>query len=143
VSQRGFNLPALAVELGEVGHTVELCVEECGHEGDLAGPKPRRADMVAHLSEYSRIWQCRLGLPGKPRGTGRRFQPHDQSVMDASRCEPAGSWHAFAGRRPPYTRPDKGPTRGDIHHLARTNAQHRMHASLDEAGEMGRGRARR
>ena len=63
--------------------------------------------------------------------------------MDAERFEPAGPWDAFDRRRPPHTRPDKGPTRGDIHHLARTHAQHGMHAGLDEEGEMGRGRARR
>jgi hypothetical protein len=59
--------------------------------------------------------------------------------MDASRCEPAGSWHAFDGRRPPYTRPDQGPTGRTIHDLSGADAQHRVHTSLDEEGEMGRG----
>jgi hypothetical protein len=59
--------------------------------------------------------------------------------MDAERFEPAGSWHAFAGRRPPYTRPDQGPTGRTIHDLSGADAQHRVHASLDEEGEMGRG----
>jgi hypothetical protein len=56
--------------------------------------------------------------------------------MDTERCEPAGPWHAFDGRRSPYTRPDKGPTRGESHHLARADAQPRVHAGLDEEGEM-------
>jgi len=59
--------------------------------------------------------------------------------MDAERCEPAGPWEACDRRRPPHTRPDQGPTRGEIHHRSRTNAPHRMHAGLDEEGEMGRG----
>jgi hypothetical protein len=59
--------------------------------------------------------------------------------MDAERFEPAGSWHAFAGRRPPYTRPDKGPTGCDIHDLSGADAPHGVHASLDEEGERGIG----
>src|SRR6266545_7284049 len=101
--QRGLHRPALAVALGEVGDTEDRCIEQRRHEGHLTAPEPRRDDVVAHLSEYSRIWQGRPGLPGKPRGTGLRFQPHDKLVMDASRVEPAGSWHAFDGRRPPHT----------------------------------------
>jgi hypothetical protein len=132
-----FHLPALAVELGEVGDTVDLCLEPRRHEGHLMAPEPRRADVVAHLSEYQRIWQGRQGLPGKPRGTGLRFQPHDKLVMDASRFEPAGSWHAFDGRRPPHTWSDKGPPGREIDTLSRTDAQHRMHASLDKEGQMG------
>jgi hypothetical protein len=48
----------------------------------------------------------------------------------------AGPWHAFDGRRPPHTRPDQGPTRCAIHHLARADASHGVHAGLDEEGEM-------
>ena len=59
--------------------------------------------------------------------------------MDAKRCKPAGPWHAFVSRRPPHTRPDKGPTWGEIHHRACTHAEHGVHAGLDEAGEMGIG----
>ena len=59
--------------------------------------------------------------------------------MDAERFAPAGPWLACDRRRPPPTRPDQGPTRGDIHQLARPNAPHRMHAGPDEEGEMGRG----
>jgi hypothetical protein len=59
--------------------------------------------------------------------------------MDAKRFEPAGPWDAFDRRRPPHTRPDKGPTRCEIHNLSRTNAQHGVHAGLDEEGEMGIG----
>jgi hypothetical protein len=55
--------------------------------------------------------------------------------MDAERSEPAGPWHAFAGRRPPPARPDKGPTRREIHPLARADAEPGVHAGLDEAGE--------
>ena len=57
--------------------------------------------------------------------------------MDTERFEPAGSWHAFDGRRPPYTRPDKGPTGCEIHDPSGADAQHGVHASLDEEGEMG------
>src|SRR5947199_247202 len=49
--QCGVDLPALAVPHSEVGNTGTLCVEERGHQGDLAAPEARRADMVAHLSE--------------------------------------------------------------------------------------------
>jgi hypothetical protein len=56
--------------------------------------------------------------------------------MDAERCEPAGPWHAFDGRRPPHARPDQGPARCESHHLARADAEHGVHASLDEEGEM-------
>lgn len=59
--------------------------------------------------------------------------------MDAARFEPAGPWHAFDGRRAPHTRPDTGPTWGEIHHLACADAEHGVHAGVDEAGEMGIG----
>jgi hypothetical protein len=51
--QCGFDLPALAVQLGKVGHPVTCRVEERGHQGDLAGPAARAADVVASLAEYS------------------------------------------------------------------------------------------
>ena len=134
-----FDLPALAVQLGEVGHTVDVCVEERGHQGDLAGPEAWRADLIAHLSEHERLWQGRQRLPGEPRGTGLGFQPGHELVMDAERFEPAGPWHAFDGRCPPHARLDKGPPRREVHDLSRADAQHGMHASLDEEGEMGVG----
>jgi para-nitrobenzyl esterase len=59
--------------------------------------------------------------------------------MDAKRFEPAGPWHAFDGRRPPHTRPDKGPTWGEIHNLAGADAEHGVHAGLDEEGAMSVG----
>jgi hypothetical protein len=58
--------------------------------------------------------------------------------MDTERCEPAGPWHAFDGSRPPHARPDKRPARCDIHHRACADAEHGVHASLDEEGQMGR-----
>jgi hypothetical protein len=60
-------------------------------------------------------------------------------VMVAQGGEPAGAGHAFDGRRPPHTRPDKRPARGEIHALSRADAEHGVHASLDEEGEMGVG----
>jgi hypothetical protein len=57
--------------------------------------------------------------------------------MDAERFEPARSWKPFDSRRSPHTWPDKGPTRCEIDDLSRTDAQHRMHAGLDEEGHMG------
>jgi hypothetical protein len=36
--------------------------------------------------------------------------------------------HAFDGRRPPPARPDKGPTRCEIHHLAGAEAEPGVHA---------------
>ena len=51
--QCGFDLPALAGPLGTVGHTVTFRVEERGHQGDLAGPEARAADVVASLAAYS------------------------------------------------------------------------------------------
>ena len=59
--------------------------------------------------------------------------------MDAECCEPAGPRNAFDGRRPPYTRPDKRSARCEIDNLARADAEHGMHAGLDEKGEMGGG----
>jgi hypothetical protein len=56
--------------------------------------------------------------------------------MDAEHFEPAGSGDAFDRRCPPHTRPDKGPTGREIHDLSRADAQHGMHAGLDEEGEM-------
>ena len=56
--------------------------------------------------------------------------------MDAERFKPAGPWHACDGSRPPYARPDNGPTRGEIHPLARADAEHGVHTGLDEEGEM-------
>ena len=63
--------------------------------------------------------------------------------MDAERFEPAGPWDAFDRRRPPHTRPDERPAQCNIHHLARADAEHGMHAGVDEEGQMSRGRARR
>jgi hypothetical protein len=59
--------------------------------------------------------------------------------MDAQHGEPTRAWDAFDRWRPPYTRPDKRPTWGEIHDLARAHAQYGMHASLHEQGEMGIG----
>jgi hypothetical protein len=56
--------------------------------------------------------------------------------MDAKRFEPAGPWRACDGRCPPHTRPDKGPTGGEIHNLACADAEHGVHAGLDEEGKM-------
>jgi hypothetical protein len=39
---------------------------ERGHQGDLAGPEARRADMVAHLSEHSCRWHGRQRFPREP-----------------------------------------------------------------------------
>jgi hypothetical protein len=60
--------------------------------------------------------------------------------MDAQRGEPARAWDAFDGRRAPDTRRDKGPPRREVHNLARADAQHGVHASLHEDGEMRVGR---
>jgi hypothetical protein len=59
--------------------------------------------------------------------------------MDAERCEPAGSWPAVDGRRPPDPRPDQGPTGRQIHELAGADAPPRGPARRDEAGERARG----
>jgi hypothetical protein len=64
------------------------------------------------------------------------LQPGAAWVLDAERGEPACAWHACDSRRPPHTRPDKRPTWGEIHHLARADAPHRVHAGMDEEGEM-------
>jgi hypothetical protein len=64
--QRGLHLPALAVELGEVGDTVDCGIDQRGDQGDLAGPEARRADRVPHLSEHQGPWQGRQRLLGKP-----------------------------------------------------------------------------
>jgi hypothetical protein len=57
--------------------------------------------------------------------------------MDTERFAPAGPWQAFDGSRPPHARPDKRPAWCDIHKLACADAEHGVHASLDEAGQMG------
>jgi hypothetical protein len=60
-------------------------------------------------------------------------------VIDAEGFEPAGPGDAFDGSRPPHARPDTWPARGDIHDRSRADAEHGMHAGLDEEGEMGVG----
>ena len=57
--------------------------------------------------------------------------------MEAERVAPAGSWEALDRSGPPDTRHDQGPTRRDIDHLARANAQHGMPVRRHEEGEMG------
>ena len=89
VRQRGLDRPTLAVQCGEVGHPGDCRVEERGHQGDLAGSEAGAADVVAHLSEHSRLWQGRHRFPGEPRGTGLGFQPGDELVIAAARVEPA------------------------------------------------------
>jgi hypothetical protein len=59
--------------------------------------------------------------------------------MDTEGFEPAAPWHAFDRRRPPHARPDKRPTRVELHNLARAAAQHGVHAGLDKEDEMGVG----
>jgi len=44
VRQRGLDLPTLAVQFGEVGHTVDVRVEERGHQSDLAGSEAWAAE---------------------------------------------------------------------------------------------------
>jgi hypothetical protein len=77
------HLPAPAVQRSEVGHTVDRRIEQHSDQGDLAGPEARRADAIPHLSEDQGRWQGRQGLPGEPRGTGLRFQPGHEWVVDA------------------------------------------------------------
>ena len=124
---------------GEVGPTGDRCVEARRHPGDLAGPEPTRAAVVAHLSAPYGIGQGRRCLSGEPRGPGLRCQPRHRAVVEAERGEPAGPWAAVDGWGPPHPRPAKGPARGELHALARAAAAHRRHAGLDEAGEMGIG----
>jgi hypothetical protein len=83
IRQRGLDRPAPAGEFGEVSHTVDLRIEQRGHEGNLTGPEARCADTISDLSEYQGRWQGCQGLTGEPRGTGLRFQPRDELVMDA------------------------------------------------------------
>jgi hypothetical protein len=45
------HLPALAVELGEFGDRIDRRIEQCRHEGNLAGPEARRVDTIPDLSE--------------------------------------------------------------------------------------------
>jgi hypothetical protein len=84
-----FHLPAPAVQLGKVADAVGLRIEQRGDEGDLAGPEAWRADVVPQLSERQGLWQGRQCLPSEPRGTGLRFQPGHELVMDAYGFEPA------------------------------------------------------
>jgi len=60
-------------QLSQVGHSIDFCVEERRHEGDLAGSEAWAVDVVAHLSELSGLWQGRQRFPGEPRGTGLGF----------------------------------------------------------------------
>jgi hypothetical protein len=66
VRQRGSHLPMLALELGEVGYTVDLRIEQCSDESNPTGPAPRHAEVVAHLSEHQRLWQGSQCLSGEP-----------------------------------------------------------------------------
>ena len=77
------NLPAPAGPLSEVGNTIEVCSEQGGDEGNLAGPEPRPAEVVAHLSEHQGLGQGRPGLPGGPCRPGLRLQPGEAWGMDA------------------------------------------------------------
>src|SRR5262245_60646573 len=99
--QRGFDLPTLARPRGEVDDPVDLWVKPCRDQGDLTGPEARRAGTVAHRSARYGLWQGRQAFPGEPRGTSLGFQPGHEWVIDAEGCEPAGSWHACDGSRPP------------------------------------------
>jgi hypothetical protein len=58
-------------------------------------------------------------------------------VLDTKGFKPTGPWDAFDGRRPPYTRLDKRPARGEIDDLSCADAEHGVHAGLDEQGYMG------
>ena len=57
--------------------------------------------------------------------------------MGTQRGEPTRAWHAFDRWRPPHTGLDKRPTGREVHHLARTDAPHGVHASLDKESPMG------
>jgi hypothetical protein len=89
MSLRGFHLPAPAVELGELGDTVDRRIEQYGYQGNLAGPEPRRADAVPDFSEYQGLWQGRQRLLHEPRWASLWLQPGRELVMEAYRCEPA------------------------------------------------------
>jgi hypothetical protein len=137
VCQRGLHLPALAGAFGEVGHTVDRGVEPRRDQGELTGPEVRRAEALSDLSAHQGLWPGRKGCPGEPQGTGLRLPPRHELVMDATRCAPAGSWHACDGRCPPPTWPGQGPTGREIPDLSGADAPHGVHARLDEQGEMG------
>jgi hypothetical protein len=57
-------------------------------------------------------------------------------VLDPEGFTPTRPWDGFDGRRPPDTRLDKRPAWGEIDDLSRADAQHGVHAGLDEEGEM-------
>jgi hypothetical protein len=133
----GRDLPASAGPLGKVGHRVDLCSTQRRHQGHWAGAEPRRPEVVPHLPEPERLWEGRDGLPGEPGWPGLRCQPRHQWVVNASGFEPPGPWEALDGRRPPHTRPDNRPARGDIHELSRAAAEPSVPASWAEPGKMG------
>jgi hypothetical protein len=56
-----FGLPALAVELGELSDRIDRRIEQCRHEGNLAGPEARRANAIPHLKDEPRWHVC--GIP--------------------------------------------------------------------------------
>jgi hypothetical protein len=71
--------------IGEVGDAIDCRLEPHGYQRDLAGPEARAAGMVAHVAERYRVELGRSCLLGEPCGTGLRFQPRDELVMDANR----------------------------------------------------------
>src|SRR5919106_4871817 len=111
----GFDLPALAVPLGEGGTTVDLRVEPRGPQGHLTGPTAGPTDAGAPLAEGPGVWQGRQGFPGAPRGPGLRLPPGDAWGMDAERLQPARARGACDRWRPPHTRRDQGPPGRAIH----------------------------
>ena len=120
------DLLALAVQVSAVGHPVDLGLEPCRHQGHLADPKLRPAEVGASLAEPEGLWPGGQGLPGQPRGTRLRGQPRAPWVVVAEHVQPTRAWEACAGWRPPHTRPHTGPTRCALHNLPCPHAPDRV-----------------
>jgi hypothetical protein len=66
VCQRGFDMLASTVQLGEVSHTIDWRIEPFGDQRHVAGPEPRHVEVVAHLGEHEGLWQGGSCLPSEP-----------------------------------------------------------------------------
>ena len=131
-------MPALAGPLGQVGNRVALWGEERGDQGDVASPEAWRVHAIPEFRSTKVSGKAakvsRVSHEGQVVGfnhvTRWSSTPRALSQRDRGACD---------GSCPPHARPDKRPARGEIHALSRADAEHGMHAGLDEEDEMGVG----
>ena len=95
LTQRGFDLPADAVQHRPVIGMVERGVEQGRAPRDLVGANPWCADLIPDLAYHQGRWPCREGRGGKPPGTGLRLQPFHQWSLGTQGGAPPGPRQAL------------------------------------------------